>query len=147
LFNGTTAQAGNPLHDPVLPERSHYFDAGINQVVPLGCYSALARDCASAEFGVDAYYKIAKDLLDNGQFGQALVLNAFNYDKGINEGVEFSAKFHSSYLEAYFNYAYARQSIKPPRSYRSCCIAATILLSRTPRNGTKFAPRPSGRTA
>jgi outer membrane receptor protein involved in Fe transport len=109
LFNNTTAAVTNPLGSPVLPERSHYFDAGINQVVPLGCYSALPRDCASAEFGVDAYYKIAKDLLDDGNFGQALVLNAFNYAKGINEGVEFSAKFHSSYLEAYFNYAYARQ--------------------------------------
>ena len=63
----------------------------------------------TAEFGVDAYYKIAKDLLDDGQFGQALVLDAFNYEKGINEGIEFSVKLHSSYLEAYFNYAYARQ--------------------------------------
>jgi outer membrane receptor protein involved in Fe transport len=109
LFNNTTAAVTNPVGSSVLPERSHYFDAGINQVVPLGCYSALPRDCASAEFGVDAYYKIATDLLDDGNFGQALVLNAFNYAKGINEGVEFSAKFHSSYLEAYFNYAYARQ--------------------------------------
>jgi outer membrane receptor protein involved in Fe transport len=109
LFNNTTAAVTNPVGSPVLPERSHYFDAGINQVFPLGCYSALARDCASAEFGIDAYYKIAKDLLDDGNFGQALVLTAFNYAKGINEGVEFSAKFHSSYLEAYFNYAYARQ--------------------------------------
>jgi outer membrane receptor protein involved in Fe transport len=109
LFNGTTGAPPGTGTSPVLPERSHYFDAGINQVIPLGCYSALKRDCASAEFGVDAYYKIAKDLLDDGNFGQALVLNAFNYEKGINEGVEFSAKFHSSYLEAYFNYAYARQ--------------------------------------
>jgi outer membrane receptor protein involved in Fe transport len=109
LFNNTTAAVTNPVGSPVLPERSHYFDAGINQVFPLGCYSALARDCATAEFGVDAYYKIAKDLLDDGNFGQALVLDAFNYERGINEGIEFSAKFHSSYLEAYFNYAYARQ--------------------------------------
>ena len=43
------------------------------------------------ELGLDAYYKIAKDLIDNGQFGQALVLSAFNYAKGINEGIEFSA--------------------------------------------------------
>ena len=109
LFNNTTAAVTNPIGSPVLPERSHYFDAGINQVFPLGCYSALPRDCATAEFGVDGYYKIATDLLDDGNFGQALVLNAFNYAKGINEGVEFSAKFHSSYLEAHFNYAYARQ--------------------------------------
>jgi hypothetical protein len=35
--------------------RSHYFDAAIDQKIPLGCYSALARDCATAELGVDAY--------------------------------------------------------------------------------------------
>jgi hypothetical protein len=33
------------------------------------------------------------NLIDNGIFGQALVLSAFNYAKG--EGIEFSAKFHS----------------------------------------------------
>src|SRR5262249_10557962 len=82
---------------------------GIDQKIPLGCTSSSPRDCATAEFGVDAYYKIAKDLLDDGNFGNALVLNGFNYAKGINEGVEFSAKFTSRYLQAYFNYAYARQ--------------------------------------
>ena len=40
------------------------------------------KDCSSLELGVDAYYKIAKDLIDNGQFGQALVFSAFNYAKG-----------------------------------------------------------------
>jgi hypothetical protein len=34
--------------------------------------------------GVDAYYKLARDLLDDGQFGAALVLDAFNYEKAIN---------------------------------------------------------------
>src|SRR6202035_5224596 len=61
------------------------------------------------DLGVDAYYKNATDLIDNGNFGQALVLSAFNYAKGINEGVEFSAKFTSGNFQAYGNYAYARQ--------------------------------------
>jgi hypothetical protein len=43
------------------------------------------------DLGVDAYYKIATDLIDNGNFGQALVLSAFNYAKGYNEGIEFHA--------------------------------------------------------
>ena len=95
LFNNTTGapNAGQPA-DPVLPERSHYFDAGVVQKIPFGCYGTASRDCSSLEVGLDAYYKIAKDLIDNGQFGQALVLNAFNYQKGINEGVELSAEIH-----------------------------------------------------
>ncbi len=109
LFNGTTGAAASGGTSPVLPERSHYFDAGIDQKIPFGCTGPSPRDCTTVDLGVDAYYKIAKDLIDNGQFGQALVLSAFNYAKGINEGVEFSAKFHSGGFDAYFNYAYARQ--------------------------------------
>jgi hypothetical protein len=100
----------------VLPERSHVFDAGIDQKIPLGCTTTLAKDCTTVDLGVDAYYKIAKDLIDNGNFGQALVLTAFNYARGINEGVEFSAKLHSGNFDAYFNYAYARQKATDPVS-------------------------------
>jgi len=109
LFNGTTGMSGNPLNSPVLPERSHYFDAGVDQKIPLGCYAATAKDCATIDLGIDAYYKQARDLLDNGNFGQALVLSGFNYAKGINEGVEFSAKYNSSSLDAYFNYAVGKE--------------------------------------
>ena len=79
--------------DPVLPERSHYFDAGVDQKFKFGCGSD-GKSCSTLELGVDAYYKIATDLIDNGQFGQALVLSAFNYARGYNEGIEFKAKYH-----------------------------------------------------
>jgi outer membrane receptor protein involved in Fe transport len=109
LFNGTTGAPASGGTNPVLPERSHYFDAGVDQKIPFGCTSASAHDCTTLDLGIDAYYKIAKDLLDNGTFGQALVLNAFNYAKGINEGVEFSAKFHSGNFDAYGNLAVGQE--------------------------------------
>jgi outer membrane receptor protein involved in Fe transport len=105
LFNGTTGAPASGGTSPVLPERSHYFDAGADQKIPLGCFSALSRDCATLDLGVDAYYKIAQDLLDNGNFGQALVLSAFNYAKGINEGVQFTAKYKAGNFQAYGNLA------------------------------------------
>ena len=110
LFNNTTGapNAGQPA-DPVLPERSHYFDAGVVQKIPFGCYGAASHDCSNLEIGLDAYYKIAKDLIDNGQFGQALVLSAFNYQKGINEGVELSLKYTNGNFQAYGNLAVAQQ--------------------------------------
>jgi hypothetical protein len=108
-FANTTGAPPGSGNSPVLPERSHYFDAGVDQKIPLGCATDLARECTTLDLGVDAYYKIAKDLLDDGNFGNALVLDGFNYAKGINKGVEFSAKFHSGNFDAYFNYAYARQ--------------------------------------
>jgi outer membrane receptor protein involved in Fe transport len=105
LFNNTTGATTTPGTDPVLPERSHYFDAGVDQKIPFGCISPTASDCSMLELGVDAYYKLARDLIDNGNFGQALVLSAFNYAKGEVEGIEFSAKYHSGNFQAYANLA------------------------------------------
>jgi outer membrane receptor protein involved in Fe transport/opacity protein-like surface antigen len=115
-FNNTTAAVTNPIGSPVLPERSHYFDAGVNQKIRFGCYSANSKDCSTLDLGVDAYYKIAKDLIDNGQFGQALVLTAFNYAKGVAQGVEFSAKFHSPNFQAYANLAVSQEKATQPVS-------------------------------
>jgi outer membrane receptor protein involved in Fe transport len=110
LFRNTTGSPSQFLEDPVSPERSHYFDAGVSQKIPLGCQAPMEeRDCGTLEVGADAYYKIANDLLDNGNFGQALVLSAFNYAKGYNEGVELKAKFTSGNFQAYGNIAAAQQ--------------------------------------
>ena len=119
LFQNTTGAPSQFLNAPVQPERSHYFDAGVSQKIPMGC-STLAplmlteppvgvRDCGTLEVGIDAYYKIANDLIDNGNFGQALVLSAFNYAKGYNEGVELKGKFTSGNFQAYINFAAAQQ--------------------------------------
>jgi hypothetical protein len=110
LFNNTTAAppAGQG-NSPVLPERSHYFDAGLDQNIPFGCSKPAAKDCTDLDLGVDVYYKIATDLIDNGIFGQAYVLSAFNYAQGINEGIEFTGKFHSGNFQAYANLAVAQQ--------------------------------------
>ena len=105
LFSGTTGAPLSSGTSPVLPERSHYFDAGIDQNIPFGCSKPAAKDCTDLDLGIDAYYKIATDLIDNGNFGQALVLSAFNYAQGTVEGVELSAKFHSGYFSAYANLA------------------------------------------
>jgi TonB dependent receptor len=110
LFRNTTGSPTLFLDDPVLPERSHYFDAGVSQKAPVGCPPpSEARDCGTLEMGVDLYYKIANDLIDNGNFGQALVLSAFNYAKGYNQGIELTAKLTSGNFQAYGNIAAAVQ--------------------------------------
>jgi outer membrane receptor protein involved in Fe transport len=110
LFNNTTgAPPAGQGNSPVLPERSHYFDAGVDQKIPFGCVKPSAADCSVLDLGVDAYYKIATDLIDNGNFGQALVLSAFNYAQGITEGIEFSAKYHSGNFQAYANLAVGQE--------------------------------------
>ncbi len=97
-FVPTLTPPDTTQQDPVKPERSHYFDAGIVQMLMPGL-----------QVGIDAYYKIAKDLLDDGTFGPGLVLNAFNYEKAINYGVELSASYTAGNFKAYGNLAWARQ--------------------------------------
>jgi outer membrane receptor protein involved in Fe transport len=97
-FVPTLTPPDTTQQDPVKPERSHYFDAGIVQMVMPGL-----------QIGVDAYYKIAMDLLDDGTFGPGLVLNAFNYEKAINYGVELSASYSAGNFKAYGSLAWARQ--------------------------------------
>ena len=67
------------------------------------------KDCPTLELGLDAYYKIATDLIDNGTFGQALVLSAFNYAQGVVQGIEFSAKYHDGGFQAYGNLAVGQE--------------------------------------
>ena len=117
LFNNTTGAApAGQLASPVLPERSNYFDAGVVQNVPFGCSKPAAKDCTDFDLGVDAYYKVATDLIDNGNFGQALVLSAFNYARGIVEGIEFTGKFHSGNFQAYGNLAVGEERAINPVS-------------------------------
>jgi outer membrane receptor protein involved in Fe transport len=100
-FQNTTQQPTINLDDPVLPERAHYLDAGVTQKLLPGL-----------EVGIDGYYKRAQDLLDDGQFGAALVLDAFNYQTGINEGIEMTATYQNGGFKAYGNLAIAQQKAK-----------------------------------
>ena len=65
------------------------FDVGIVQRIFRGL-----------DVGVDGYYKIARDLLDDGQFGAALVLDGFNYAKAYNQGIEIKADYNVGNLRA-----------------------------------------------
>lgn len=98
LFTNTTAQPEVGLSSPVKPERSHVFDVGVDQKVAPGL-----------TVGLDGYYKIAKDLIDDGQFGNAYVLQAFNYDRGTNYGIELKTKYQQGGWLAYGNLAWATQ--------------------------------------
>jgi hypothetical protein len=98
LYNNTTQQPSVPLSSPVRPERANYIDAGGTQ--------KLTKEL---EVGVDAYFKRARNLIDDGQFGQALVLTAFNYDRAYNTGVEFKSIYQSGDFRAYGNLAWGRQ--------------------------------------
>jgi hypothetical protein len=68
--------------------------------------SSRAHLLPDLDVSVDTYYKLAKDMLDDGQFGQAMVLTQFNYDHGYSEGAEFKAKYQNGNFKTYANFAY-----------------------------------------
>ena len=97
LFQGTTNQLPGDVNTDVKAERDDYYDAGIT------------HDFSSAwQVGVDGYYKDAKDLLDEGQFGPALIFSPFNYARGRVWGLELSSTFTAEAFSSYFNVAYSR---------------------------------------
>jgi outer membrane receptor for ferrienterochelin and colicins len=95
-FVGTSAEPPGSQNDLPRSERDNYFDIGVEQ--KLGALSV----------GVDAYYKRAKNLIDEGQFGAPIILTPFNYRKGYAKGVEFSANYAKGPLTAYANLAISR---------------------------------------
>ena len=98
VYANTTQEPAVPLSSLVRPERAHYLDVGVTQ-----------RLTPWFEVGIDFYYKRARNLLDDGQFGQAYVQTAFNYARAYNTGVELKALFHQGDFRAYANLAWARQ--------------------------------------
>ncbi len=96
-FAGTSAASEVTQNDTVKAERDNYFDAGVEQILLPGL-----------RVGVDAYYKAARNLIDEGQFGAPIILSAFNYRKGQVHGIEFSTSYDRGPFSIYGNVAYSR---------------------------------------
>ncbi len=93
-FAGTSNAAPSNRDDPVRAERADYFDAGISQKLGAGW-----------QLGLDGYAKQARNQLDDGLFGQTLILSAFNYARGEVHGLEFSTSYSRGGFSAFANLA------------------------------------------
>ena len=97
LFQGTTNQLPTNVNAATLSERSHYYDMGVTQKVG-----------DAWTFGLDAYYRRVRNLMDEGQFGAALIFSPFNYNYGRVRGYEFSANYAKGNLNGYLNLSQSR---------------------------------------
>jgi len=94
-FLGTTNALPSDADTAVRSERSNYFDLGVShQLTP------------SITLGADAYYRQVAHLQDEGQFGNALIYSAFNFEKGRIYGLELSASYKEKQLSAYANVSF-----------------------------------------
>lgn len=96
-FNGTSGASTITEDTTVKAERANYYDAGISQKIT-----------QHFQVGLDGYYKTAVNQLDDGLFGQTLILSSFNYAKGRVEGVEFTSSYNLGGFSAYGNVAVSR---------------------------------------
>ncbi len=95
-FDGTSNASDLTRDDPVRAERADYFDAGISRKLGRGF-----------QVGLDGYYKNAREQLDDGLFGQTLILSAFNYRDGRIYGLEFTSSYTNGGFSAYLNAAHS----------------------------------------
>ena len=96
-FEYTTDAPFNAQDSPQKVERDHYFDAGLSRQIT-----------RSWQVTVDSFCKLARNLLDDGQFGSAVILNNFNYTKGTVYGAELSSTFKQGPLSIYGNFSYVQ---------------------------------------
>jgi outer membrane receptor protein involved in Fe transport len=101
LFQNTTQQQAILQDSPVRPERATYFDIGVDQKLLPGL-----------TVGIDTFYKRSTDTLDDGQFGQAVVLTQFNYAEGYSQGEEFKVNYTNGGFRAYANASYEITKVK-----------------------------------
>lgn len=94
-YAGTSNEPENFIDDPPKVERSDYYDIG------------LSRQMSQAwQVTIDAFYKASHPLLDDGQFGNAIIYAPFNYNKGKDYGAEFSSTYKQGGLSIFGNFAW-----------------------------------------
>ena len=93
-FQNTTNAPPSTQNDPVKPERADYYDLGVSQQIG-----------PRVTAGLDGYYKHARNLIDEGQFGTALLFTPFNYDSARVYGAEATLAWKSDSVTAYLNVA------------------------------------------
>jgi outer membrane receptor protein involved in Fe transport len=94
-FSDTTNAPANLTADPPRVERSNYFDLGISrQITPPWVVN------------LDSYYKRAHNLVDLGQFGDAVILSPYNYRHATVQGAEISSTYKEGPVSLFGNFAW-----------------------------------------
>jgi outer membrane receptor protein involved in Fe transport len=94
-FAGTTAAPAVTADDLPRAEIDNYYDVGAQQKL------------GALVLGVDGYWRDARDLIDEGQFGAPIILTPFNYAVGRIRGVELSATWAHGPVSLWANGAYS----------------------------------------
>ncbi len=94
-FNNTSNASENLQNSKIKSEKTDYYDIGVAYKIN-----------QNLNLGFDAYYKDIKNMLDEGQFGNALIFKPFNYAKAKSYGLEFTANHQTKTWQNYVNLAW-----------------------------------------
>ena len=101
IFDNTSNALDVDQASPTEAERSHYFDVGITH-----------NFTPELHVGLDNYYKISRNQLDEAQFGQSLINVPINYSQGREYGSELAINYKKGGFSAYSNVAWNKNVIK-----------------------------------
>ena len=94
-FADSTNEPENFVSSPLKVERSNYYDLGISRQIT-----------RPWKVSLDGFYKDAHNLVDNGQFGDAVIITPFNYRLGQVFGAELSSTYSQGPISAFGNFSY-----------------------------------------
>jgi outer membrane receptor protein involved in Fe transport len=94
-FANTTNASTFTLDSPPRAERSNFFDYGISHQIS-----------QPWQVNVDGFYKMARNLIDLGQFGAPVILTPYNYQKGWVYGAELSSTYKLYALSVFGNFSW-----------------------------------------
>ena len=97
-FNGTTGAPPSTSSSPIRAQRENLFDVGLQH-----------QFGGRLTLGIDVYYKLATNLLDDAELSTLRISSPFNYAKARNWGVELSASYAKGPLHVYGNLARGEQ--------------------------------------
>jgi outer membrane receptor for ferrienterochelin and colicin len=120
LLANTTGAPSSTLNSPVKPERAQVFDVGITQEI---------QQVPGLKVGLDTYYKYARNLIDEGQFGAPVILSAFNYHVGYTKGVELTTTYDNGGFHYYGNLAIGEEKAEGINSALYLFDAPTLAYS------------------
>jgi outer membrane receptor protein involved in Fe transport len=95
--NGVDPSLKSTAAIAVQSERYHYFDAGVNQDIT-----------PHFHVGADGYLKIKKSVLDEGQFGPAMIFSPNNASIGLVRGIEVTVSYDKDGFSVWGNAARSR---------------------------------------
>lgn len=100
-FEGTTNAPENFNNARVRPEKTDYFNGGVSFLVN-----------KQLTIAIDGYYKNIRDMLDEGQFGKALIFKPFNYARAKVHGLEIAADYKLNNFSSFANIAWQKARAK-----------------------------------